>query len=175
MVDDDRQVLVVQVLVEEIVQLRLRPNQVDPYGQSLASEDSPAKLRLGSFVGAYGVKRNIDEHGRGKLLFSFLDSDHGAALVLAALGAGAMGQLLFVAGWALGYAHGGEKVVRAAKCGAACGVTPFRIRHGNNSFRFPARFKPSRPFQAIRGLDCLAARALAPSNDPDVIQMFAGG
>jgi hypothetical protein len=74
---------------------------VDPHGQSLAGEDGPANLRLGSFVGAYGVKRNIDEHGRGKLLLCFLDNDHGTALVLAALGTGAMGQLLFVAGRAL--------------------------------------------------------------------------
>jgi hypothetical protein len=66
MVDDDGQIFVFQVFVQKVAQLRLRPNQVDPHGQSLAGEDGPANLRLGSFVGAYGVKRNIDEHGRGE-------------------------------------------------------------------------------------------------------------
>ena len=63
-VDDDGQVVVAQGFVQKIAQLRLRTHQVDPHGQSLASEDSPANLRFRSFVGAYGVKRNIDQHGR---------------------------------------------------------------------------------------------------------------
>jgi hypothetical protein len=79
---------------------------VDPHGQSFASENSPANLRFRSFIGAYSVKRNVDEHGR-RLLGFFLDFDNGAALVLAALGAGAMGELLLVAGGALGDTHGG--------------------------------------------------------------------
>jgi hypothetical protein len=54
-----------------------------------------------------------------QLARGFLDVDHGAALVLAALGAGAMGQLLLVAVGALRDADGGQKVVRAAKCGTA--------------------------------------------------------
>jgi hypothetical protein len=49
----------------------------------------------------------------------FLDVEDGAALVLAALGAGAMGQLLLVAVGALGNAGGGEEVVRATQGGAA--------------------------------------------------------
>ena len=63
MVDDDGQVFVFKMLVEQVAQLRLRPNQVDPHGQSAAGEDGPANLRLGSFVGTYGVKRDVDEHG----------------------------------------------------------------------------------------------------------------
>jgi hypothetical protein len=54
-----------------------------------------------------------------QLARSFLDIEDGAALVLAALGAGAMGQLLLVAVGALGNAHGGEEVMRAAQGGAA--------------------------------------------------------
>jgi hypothetical protein len=115
---------------------------VDPDGQSPAGENRPANLRLGSFIGAYGIKRNIDEHGRGILLGFFLYYiQDGMALVLATLGAGAMGQLLFVAGGALGYAHGGQKVVRAAIRGAARRVAPFRIWHNKNSFRDLARLK----------------------------------
>jgi hypothetical protein len=114
---------------------------VDTDGQSAAGEDGPANLRLGSFIGAYGIKRDIDEHGRKKLLGFFLDIEDGASLVLAALGAGAMGQLLLVAGGALGDAHGGQKVVAAAKRGTARRVAPFRIRHNKNSFRVSARFQ----------------------------------
>jgi hypothetical protein len=73
---------------------------VDPDRQLPAGEDRPANLRLRSFVGAYGVKRNVDEHGLWRLLGGFLDIEDGAALVLAALGAGAMGQFLLVAGGA---------------------------------------------------------------------------
>jgi hypothetical protein len=113
-VDDDGQIFASQHVIEEIAQLLLRPNQVDANGQSLAGEDGPANLRLGSFIGANSIKRNIDEHGREKLLGFFLDIDHGAALVLAALGAGAMGELLLVAGGALGDPNGGQKVMRAA-------------------------------------------------------------
>ena len=176
MVDDDGQVFVFQVFVQKIAQLRLRPNQVDPHGQSLAGEDRPANLRLGSFVGAYGVKRNIDEHGRGNLLGCFLDVQHGAALVLAALGAGAMGQLLLVAGGALGDAHGGQKVVRAAKCGAARRVAPFRIRHDKNSFRFSARFgSVSAGFRPCNTLAAFRRGLAAPSNDPDVLGAYLLG
>ena len=45
------------------------------------------------------------------LLGFFLDIQNGAALVLSALGAGAMGQLLLVAVGALGEPDGGQKVV----------------------------------------------------------------
>jgi hypothetical protein len=140
MVNDEGQVFVSQHFIEQIAQFCLRPNQVDTNWQSLAGENRPANLRLGSFVGAYGVKRNINEHKRGKLLGCFLDINHGAALVLAALGAGAMGELLLVASGALGDPYSGQKVVRTAKGGAARRVAPFRIRHNKNSFRVSARF-----------------------------------
>jgi len=53
------------------------------------------------------------------LLCRFLDVENGAALVLSALGASAVGQLLLVAVGALGEAHSRQKVVRTAECGAA--------------------------------------------------------
>ena len=63
MVDHDRQVFIFQMFVQKIAKLRLRPNQMDPHRQSLAREDRSSNLRLWSFVGTYGVKRNVDEHG----------------------------------------------------------------------------------------------------------------
>jgi hypothetical protein len=72
-----------------------------------------------------------------QLLGSFLDVQHGAALVSAALGAGAMGQLLLVAVRTLGNTYGGEEVVGAAVGGAARRVAPFRIRHDKIPFVFP--------------------------------------
>jgi hypothetical protein len=53
------------------------------------------------------------------LLRSFLRLDHSPALVLAALGAGAMGKLLLVAVRALRKTSCGKEVVGAAKSGAA--------------------------------------------------------
>jgi hypothetical protein len=53
------------------------------------------------------------------LLGGFLDVQNLVTFVGAALGASAVGQLLFVAGRALGEPHGRQKVVRAAKCGTA--------------------------------------------------------
>ena len=64
MVDHDGQIFVFQVFVQKVAQLRLRPNQMDPHRQSAAGENRPANLRLWSFVGTYGVKRNVDEHIR---------------------------------------------------------------------------------------------------------------
>jgi hypothetical protein len=130
---------------------------VNSHGKGAAGENRPANLRLWSFVGTYGVKRDVNEHialpgrnyleaktlestrppesgdparawaGRSipgnaamlRLLGCFLDVQNLMALVDATLGAGAVWQLLFVAGWALGEAHGRQKVVRAAKCGTA--------------------------------------------------------
>ncbi len=66
-VDDDGQVFVVEVLVEQIAQLGLRPNQVDAHGQAAAGENGPANLRLRSFVGPYSVESDVDEHGRRRL------------------------------------------------------------------------------------------------------------
>jgi hypothetical protein len=128
---------------------------VDPHRQLAARKNRPAYLWFGSFVGTYGVKRNVNEHialsGRTRLIASvldqrnprefaaptfrahnfpggaetlsllgcFLDVQNGVALVGPALRAGAVRQLLFVAVGAFRESHGRQKVVRAAKCGAA--------------------------------------------------------
>ena len=63
MVDHDGQVFVFKVLVQQVAQLRLRPNQVDPHGQSTARQNRPLDLRLRSLIGTYGVERNVDQHG----------------------------------------------------------------------------------------------------------------
>ena len=90
---------------------------------------------------------------KASLLCGFLGLKHRAALVLSALGAGAMGKLLLVAVRALRQAGRGEEVVGAAIGGAARRVAPFRIRHGAIPFAFPPRPRPQ------QGPDCLAARA----------------
>ena len=74
MVDHDGQVFVVEVFVQKVAQLRLRPNQMDPHRQSAAGEDRPPNLRLGSFVGTYGVKSNVDEHRCSDYLAASLTS-----------------------------------------------------------------------------------------------------
>jgi hypothetical protein len=93
------------------------------HGELAAGEDGPPDLRLRSLIGTHGVKHNVSEHVfleiRLRLLGSFLHVNDGAALVGSALGAGAMGQLLLMAAWALGDARSGEKIVGAAECGAA--------------------------------------------------------
>ena len=69
MVDDDGQVFVVEVFIEEVAQLRLGPDEVHAHGEGAAGEDRPANLRFRSFVGTYGVERNVDEHG-GSVYFA---------------------------------------------------------------------------------------------------------
>jgi hypothetical protein len=54
-----------------------------------------------------------------ELLCRFLHVEDSTALVLAALGAGAMGQLLLVAVRALGNADGRQKIVRTADSSTA--------------------------------------------------------
>jgi hypothetical protein len=66
---------------------------------------------------------------RSKLL-GFLHFQNCTAFVLAALGAGAMGQLLLVAVGAFGDTRGREEIMSTAIGGAARRVAPFRIRHG---------------------------------------------
>ncbi len=61
-VNHDRQVFVFQLFVQNVAQLRLRSNQMDTHWQSAAGEDRPANLRLRSFVGTYGIERNVNEH-----------------------------------------------------------------------------------------------------------------
>jgi hypothetical protein len=87
-------------------------------GQCAASEYGSANLRLGSLIGTNCVKRDVGKHLDRELL-SFFYVQHGTALVRTALGAGAMGQLLFVAVGALREADRGKKVVGAAEGGAA--------------------------------------------------------
>jgi hypothetical protein len=117
-VDDDGEVFVFEMLVEQVTELGLRPDEMDPHGKSAAGKDGSPDLRLGSLVSTNGVKRDIGEHGVRDLL-CFLYIEHGAALIRSALGAGAMGQLFFVTVGALGEAGRGKKVVRAAESGAA--------------------------------------------------------
>src|ERR1035441_6596945 len=74
MVNDDGQIFIFKMFVEKVAQLSLRPNEVDPHGQRTAGEDRPANLRLRSFVGAYGVKRNVDEHRGSAYLAASLTS-----------------------------------------------------------------------------------------------------
>src|SRR5882757_4655725 len=62
-------------------------------------------------------------------LLSFLYLEDFAALVVAALGAGMVGQLAFVAIRTLGESGGSQRVVRAALGGAGLGMAPLRIRH----------------------------------------------
>ncbi len=59
----------------------------------------------------------------------FRDFDHFAAFVLAAMRAGAMGKLRFVAIGALGMAEHTQVVVSPSGGGALLGVSSFWIRH----------------------------------------------
>jgi hypothetical protein len=43
------------MLVEQIAQLHLGPDEMDAHGQSAAGKDGSPDLRLGSLIGAYGV------------------------------------------------------------------------------------------------------------------------
>jgi hypothetical protein len=67
---------------------------------------------------------------KGKRLRCILDCDGGAALVLAALLAGAVRQLLLAAVRAVGDAGRSQEIMAAALRGALLRVTPFRVRHG---------------------------------------------
>jgi len=153
------------------VQLRLRPNEV-----TRTAEPCSAGWPRISASGALSVPTRqsaISMSMARKATFLFLDNDHARPCTRRTWDR-PMGQLLFVAGGHRRRPRGEKVLRRRSACGAWSGA--FSIRHGNKSFRFWARFKPSpssRQFQPT-GLDCLAARALAPSNYPDVYQMFAG-
>ena len=112
------------MFVQKVAQLRFRPDEMDPDRQGAAGEDGAANLRLWSFIGAYGVKRDIDEHRLFSLLGCFLDVQDGAALVGSALGAGVVGQLFLVAVGALRDADGGRgsRGSGGGRCGASSGA-----------------------------------------------------
>ena len=93
-------------------------------------------LALSNHLHHYTFRGNVG--GAGWLLGGFLGLDDGATLVLAALGAGAMRELLFVAIRTLRKASGSEEVVSTAIGGAARRVAPFRIRHDAIPFVFVA-------------------------------------
>ena len=116
--NDDGQVFIFKMLIEQVAKFRLGPNQMDPHGKSAASEDSPPDLGLRSLVGTNGVKRNVGEHWVWDLLLR-LHFKHGAAFVCPTLGAGLMGELLFVAVGALRKPGSRKKVVSTAVGGAA--------------------------------------------------------
>ena len=88
------------------------------------SQDSPANLWFGGFVGTHcindDVYRHLALHRDVQVDVSELELDgffgcqNCAALVLAALAAGAVGQLALVAVGALGEAGRGKKIVAAA-------------------------------------------------------------
>jgi hypothetical protein len=65
-------------------------------------------------------------------LFGFFDFHYFAALIVAALGAGAMRQFPLMAVRALRDGNGSEKIMGAAIRGASLGMAPFWIWHGNS-------------------------------------------
>jgi hypothetical protein len=121
-----------------------------------ASQDGPANLWFGGFVGTHCVNDDVYRHSAQHRsvqvddselsLDSFFGCQDGSALVLAALAAGAVGQLALVAVGALGEAGGGEEVVAAALGSPLLGVAPFWIRHC------------SIPFEVFDGCDRCAVR-----------------
>jgi len=79
------------------------------------------------------------------LLRSVLDGNHGATLVLAALLADAVGELLFATVRAVGDAHGRQEVVATAFCGALLRVPALWIRHGKPSSSWASQLEAVRP------------------------------
>jgi hypothetical protein len=63
MVNHDGEIFIFEVLVEQVAELRLGSDQMDAHRQASAGENRPPDLRLWSFVGTYGVERNVNEHG----------------------------------------------------------------------------------------------------------------
>src|SRR5208282_6846088 len=97
---------------------RFGPDQMHANRQRASGQDGSANLRLWSLVGTHCVEHDVGKHLDGELL-GFFYVQHGTALVRSALGAGAMGQLLFVAVGALRDPDRSEKVVGAAESGTA--------------------------------------------------------
>jgi len=66
------------------------------------------------------------------VLLGFFNGNNFAALVEAALGAGAVGRLLLVAVRAIGQRRLAQEIMRPASAGALLRMTAFRIRHGSS-------------------------------------------
>jgi hypothetical protein len=82
--------------------------------------------------------RSATDAASGVRLRSFLGGSNCAALILAALFAHAVRQLLLATVRAVGDAHGRQKVVAAAFRGALFGVPALWIRHGETSSKLLA-------------------------------------
>src|ERR1700722_20348258 len=95
---------------------------------------------IASTTMSVGIRR--EEQGFGcQGLACFFGHDNIAALVLAALTAGTVGQLALVAVRALGEAGGGKKVVAAAIGSSLLRVAPFWIKHCGIPFNRPRRLR----------------------------------
>src|ERR1019366_1730845 len=104
----------------------LLAHQDDFDSQIPGGANRPFYFSFRGVVTAHCIHRN-GQHVVPKLLL--FDFDNFAAFVLPTMGAGAVGQLWFVAVGALGQAGGFERVVRAAGAAPLLGVSTFGIRH----------------------------------------------
>jgi outer membrane lipoprotein SlyB len=77
--------------------------------------------------------RNTETANRRYVLCCFFNSHNGYALVLAALLAGTVRELLFAAVRAVGNSGRSQEVVATTLGCALFGVAPLRIRHGKTS------------------------------------------
>ena len=106
-----------------------RTNQNYAHSECTRGEQGAAYLGPGAVVTAHCIHGDRQhERNAGEKLF-FCDFDDFAALVLAALRAGAMGEFRLVAVGALGHAGHTEVIMSAAGGSPALGVSAFRIRH----------------------------------------------
>jgi len=134
--DVDGEVFAVAVEVECWADAVFGADEVDADGELAACGHGTANLGVRGFVGAHGVEDDVGQHAVcvwmslvPGLDFRFGGED-GAALVLAALGAGVMGELALLAVGADVAVWEGEEVVGAAFGGALLGVAALGIRHG---------------------------------------------
>ena len=86
---------------------------------------------LRRLVGPHRIQSDYARH-EGRKLGLLFDLKNFAALVVAALGAGAVRQFLLVAVGTLGEREPGERVMGAASGGALLGVSAFWIRHDDS-------------------------------------------
>jgi hypothetical protein len=77
--------------------------------------------------------RSTETAKKRYVLCCVFDSHNGCALILAALLAGTMRELLLAAVGTVGNAGGSQEVVAATLGCALFGVAPLRIRHGKTS------------------------------------------